>query len=211
MDKSMEDVERSIHTLCYSGDCEAVMDLIENGTDINILDDDRRTPLHWASASKNTELVRYLLSIPTIQVNAQDESGYTPLMCAVSAGREETVSLLLAAGADVNMENENLETVIHMTRDRTPILKLVIDKIQNLDKQNDYGLTALMKCSSLGCLDSIQLLLDHHANVLLQDMEGNTAAHYAAFDNRREAYILLLHNGYDESIVNKENKTALDY
>lgn len=35
--------------------------------------------------------------------------------------------------------------------------------------------------------------------------------HYAAFDNRREAYILLLHNGYDESIVNKENKTALDY
>lgn len=63
-----------------------------------------------------------------------------------------------------------------------------------------------MKCSSLGCLDSIQLLLDHHANVLLQDMEGNTAAHYAAFDNRREAYILLLHNGYDESIVNKENK-----
>ena len=37
-------------------------------------------------------------------------------MCAVSAGREETVSLLLAAVADVNMENENLETVIHMTR-----------------------------------------------------------------------------------------------
>ena len=68
-----------------------------------------------------------------------------------------------------------------------------------------------MKCSSLGCLDSIQLLLDHHANVLLQDAEGNTAAHYAAFDNRREAYILLLHNGYDESIVNKEKKTALDY
>ena len=68
-----------------------------------------------------------------------------------------------------------------------------------------------MKCCSLGCLDSIQLLLDHHANVLLQDAEGNTAAHYAAFDNRREAYILLLHNGYDESIVNKEKKTALDY
>ena len=49
-----------------------------------ILDDDKRTPLHWASASKNTELVRYLLSIPTIQVNAQDEVGFRPsLSCVV--------------------------------------------------------------------------------------------------------------------------------
>ena len=29
-------VERSIHTLCYNGDCEAVMDLIENGMDVNV-------------------------------------------------------------------------------------------------------------------------------------------------------------------------------
>ena len=66
-------------------------------------------------------------------------------MCAVSAGREGSVALLLEAGADVNLENENRETVIHMTRgrtlpyhfiiDRTPILKMVIDKIQDIDKQ----------------------------------------------------------------------------
>lgn len=69
-----------------------------------------------------------------------------------------------------------------------------------------------MKCSSLGCLDSIQLLLDHHANVLLQDMEGNTAAHYAAFDNRREGVTSCsFTTDTTESIVNKENKTALDY
>ena len=40
-------------------------------------------------------------------------------MCAVSSGREENVALLLEAGADVNLENENRETVIHMTRGRT--------------------------------------------------------------------------------------------
>ena len=66
-------------------------------------------------------------------------------MCAVSAGREGNVALLLEAGADVNLENENRETVIHMTRgrtlsycftiDRTPILKIVIDRIQDVNKQ----------------------------------------------------------------------------
>lgn len=52
-----------------------------------------------------------------------------------------------------------------------------------------------MKAASLGCVDSISLLLDHGADLSLQDSEGNTASHYAAFDNRRDAYVLLLHRG----------------
>lgn len=50
------------------------------GITMQILDDDRRTPLHWASSSKNTELVRYLLSVPNIQVNTQDEVGSLSLL-----------------------------------------------------------------------------------------------------------------------------------
>lgn len=52
-----------------------------------------------------------------------------------------------------------------------------------------------MKAASLGCLDSMRLLLDHGARVDMADGEGNTAAHYAAFDNRREAYLLLKARG----------------
>lgn len=37
-------------------------------------------------------------------------------MCAVAAGREENVRLLLDAGADVNAVNEYKESVIHMTK-----------------------------------------------------------------------------------------------
>ena len=68
-----------------------------------------------------------------------------------------------------------------------------------------------MKVCSLGCLESIQLLLDHHADLTIKDASGNTAAHYCAFDKRREAYLLLKRYGYDEETVNDENKTALDY
>ena len=72
-------------------------------------------------------------------------------------------------------------------------------------------MTALMKAASLNCLDSLTLLLDNNADMMLQDNEGNTAGHYAAFDNCRDAYVLLLHRGYNENICNKENKVALDY
>ena len=152
-------------------------------------------------------------------------------MCAVSAGREKNVALLLGANADVNMENENEETVLHMTKggstltkwhvDRSDILILFIDRVADINKKvgyryvrdikDCYGLTVLMKCASRGCTESIQLLLDRGADMSIQDENGNTAAHYAAFDNQREAYVMLLHNGYDESTVNKESKTALDY
>lgn len=37
-------------------------------------------------------------------------------MCAVASGRIENVRLLLEAGADVNCEDDNGETVLHMTK-----------------------------------------------------------------------------------------------
>lgn len=37
-------------------------------------------------------------------------------MCAVASGRIENVQFLLEAGADVNCEDDNGETVLHMTK-----------------------------------------------------------------------------------------------
>ncbi len=39
--------------------------------------------------------------------------GWTPLMSAVSAGREEAVAALLAGGADVSAKNSSGQTALH--------------------------------------------------------------------------------------------------
>lgn len=66
-------------------------------------------------------------------------------MCAVSSGRKQNVILLLEAGANVNLENENKETVLHMTKSvyiipsleigNSDILELFIDQITEINKK----------------------------------------------------------------------------
>lgn len=82
-------------------------------------------------------------SFYTISVDVK--AGTTPIMCAVSAGRKQNVVLLLEAGANVNLENENKETVLHMTKgmysvlrfhlDHSDILELFIDQITDINKK----------------------------------------------------------------------------
>lgn len=42
---------------------------------------DKRTPLHWAAAGENLSIVQLLLTYEP-EVDAKDESGWTPLMIA---------------------------------------------------------------------------------------------------------------------------------
>lgn len=56
---------------------------------------------------KDDESIKMLLSKPGVDVNAQDENGYTPLHYAVSHGHENAVRTLLAIpGIDVNIKNK---------------------------------------------------------------------------------------------------------
>lgn len=75
-------------------------------------------------------------------------------MCAVSSGRKQNVILLLEAGADVNLENENKETVLHMTKsifrmsglstDNSDILELFIDQITDINKKVELFLPSIL-------------------------------------------------------------------
>lgn len=91
---------------------EAMELLIRHGADVNLVNrENGNTPLHYAAASGNPDLVRLLLEHGA-EVNAVNRGGYTPLYYLAARGTgcrdegriEKTVDMLVAHGADTARE-----------------------------------------------------------------------------------------------------------
>ncbi|KAJ2918465.1 hypothetical protein MD484_g1940, partial [Candolleomyces efflorescens] len=94
----------TIHTAALNKQLIVVRSLVADDPNlINSLDVDERTPLHWAASSGALDIVRLLVD-QKAEVDLPDNSGWTPLLIAVSAGYTEVVQELIGAGADVNRQ-----------------------------------------------------------------------------------------------------------
>jgi ankyrin repeat protein len=113
---------------CFHGHWRLCQFLIEQGADVNrALADTGETPLHAALCKINrvkyTPIVRILLAsgadpnkvaVPGVETSSfmRDcrTKGETPLHRAAAFGNEEDISLLLAAGADIDAKDANGDT-----------------------------------------------------------------------------------------------------
>ncbi|KAG0370346.1 hypothetical protein BGZ54_006813 [Gamsiella multidivaricata] len=91
--------------------------------DVNRKDEDGMTPLHYAVASNNLELVRTLLRRPKIDVNEKDlESGWTALHKALYLGHLR-IALELIQHKDINMtiEDKDRNTAVDLCQATLPV------------------------------------------------------------------------------------------
>jgi ankyrin repeat protein len=72
----------------------------ELGTDINLKDEDGRSPVHYAANNGHAEVVRVLIECG-VDVNLADRNGVAPLHFASVGGFTEIVCFLITSGADV--------------------------------------------------------------------------------------------------------------
>jgi hypothetical protein len=80
--------------------------LINRGANVNVTaNDSKDTALMTALKSRSINTAKQLI-LRNATVNNQDSYGFTPLMCAVSYGRTDLVSLLLDQGAEVNVRDD---------------------------------------------------------------------------------------------------------
>ncbi len=90
----------------------AVEMLLAKGAKVN---HDGWTPLHYAAAAGDTEIVQLLLS-KSAEVDAQSPNLTTPLMMAAGSGNIYAVKAILDAGADLNLVNEQGFSAIHFAQ-----------------------------------------------------------------------------------------------
>ncbi|GMF25992.1 unnamed protein product [Phytophthora fragariaefolia] len=89
-------VETETQAAVKAGDVAKLRELLDRGVSLDVKDEDQRTPLHWACATGRLDVAEFLLEHAQAAGNVQDDSGWTPLMSAASAGHGDIVSLLLS-------------------------------------------------------------------------------------------------------------------
>lgn len=120
--------------------------LVAAGASIDIRGEDGMTPLHIAAKEGFVEAVHLFVSdLPHVDVNVQDDGGWTPLVWATEHRRFDVVKLLMAKGADYNIQDEEENIALHWGAyaGDAHICQLFLDAGTDINAVNQHGDTPL--------------------------------------------------------------------
>jgi ankyrin repeat protein len=116
---------------------EKVIQLIQEGANVNAVNNYGKTPLMLAVSNSNPEITRVLIKYGA-NVNSVDTAEWTPLIFAVSLNSNpEVLQVLIENGADVNAVNKHGSTVLMKAafkRNSNPdVLRVLIENGANIN------------------------------------------------------------------------------
>jgi ankyrin repeat protein len=187
---------------CESGGAAIVKRLLEAGVSPNATGPYGETALHTCAYTGNTAAVRVLISAHASIDPGDSWRGQTPLMWAAAKGHPETMQALIDGGADVDARS----TIIQWERQRTdeprdkwlppggwtplllaarescvPCIDVLAKAGADLNIVDPQQHTALIVALINGHYDVAGRLIDHGADLNMQDEVGQTAL-WAAVD-----------------------------
>jgi ankyrin repeat protein len=118
---------RPIHAAAFSGNIDLFKLFFSKANlDINSIDGNKRTPLHWAVQENNYDIVKYIIDNGG-DVNAIDIGSNTPLLIAAGEGNADVVKLLLKNGANKTYISDFEQTAIGLAKawDHKDLIKLL--------------------------------------------------------------------------------------
>lgn len=121
-----------------------VQKLLATGADVTIADANNDTALTQASSHGDfygyLEIVQALLAVPGINVNHQNNKGYSSLLLASQKNSLDIVQLLLVKGADINATQLNGYNALYIAakKNRLNIVEFLLD-VPELDKDKLIG------------------------------------------------------------------------
>ena len=159
------------------------------------------TALHIGANYGYNETVKELLTIPNIELDMITNYGATPLGEASGWGYSNIISMLAAAGADINHQDIGGYTPLHITsaQNHLEAAKLLISLGANLDTLTYRdGNTALILAAVLASPPLVQLLVDSGARLDIVNVWNGTALDYAVNRNNTEIIQILTIAGEEE-------------
>lgn len=134
---------QSIHRSACNGNLQRVDSLLAT-TDVNVLDDNGRTPLLYATGCRKPKVFDLLLS-KGADVNIGDQNGLYPILFAAEFQNEKFIDSLLAHNVNINIADKYGDTPMHLAtlRGNVKQVQKFINSQTNIDARNKRGNTAL--------------------------------------------------------------------
>jgi uncharacterized protein len=193
-------------------DAKQVRTLLAQHVDVNAVEADGSTALHWA-AQRNSDEIASLLIAAGANVNAATRYNITPLTFAATNGNAALIERLLKAGANANATSEEGETAL-MTASLTgkaDAIKALLTHGANVNAKEPYkGQTALMWAASEGNADAASMLIEFGAEVQAKSKGGFTPFLFAVRNGWIDAANVLLAHGANVNDVAPDGTNALN-
>lgn len=220
-----EDQDTPLHTATLAGQTTVMNLLISAGANVGVVNkkgktaldiakefrsEEGKTLLHLACRKGSISMARYLVKLG-IDINSQDDKGWTPLHDVCDAGLRMT-EVLHELGANLNAKNALGQTPAHLATHKENF-RIVFDLVKlgiNVNAQDETGWTILHIACREGHKEIIKKLIHSGANLNIVDCDNETPLHAACLADQSQVVARLIKAGADISVANKEGKTALD-
>ncbi|KAL9615299.1 MAG: hypothetical protein Q9167_000270 [Letrouitia subvulpina] len=184
------------------------------------------TPLLATATYGCPKIAELLLQYPRetldVHINERARNGRTALFEACALHRPRIVRMLLDAGADYLIpENENATTIHLAAHNENPdVMEMLLSKaskemvrskfLDYINTQHRSGKTALIDCAERGHVDSLRLLLSHGADFTLRGNRNRNPLNWAARNGHTEIVTMLLDTARERSGDQKHFRDFLD-
>jgi len=181
--------------------------LMQCKADINLANEDGRTPLYLAAESGECAVCRLLITKGRADTNKADKDGTTPLLIAIVEGDTHVCRLLLTTGGTNVNKAENLDGI-------TPLLLaalygdvelcrwMVVEGKADITQTTKLGNTAVHLAAQYSHADACRFLVQvGRADVHSTNNDGRTPLSMAASGGHADTYrVLVLECGADVSV-----------
>lgn len=184
--KEEANLEQQLISAAAEGDTETVLELLENGADIDATDNQGVTAVMAATQRNNVDTVKALIE-QGANIDIRNNNQDNVLLYAGAEGLLEIVKLAVEAGADTTLTNRYGGIALIPASDRGHVdivEELLTNSSSDVDHINNLHWTALLEAVILGdggenYQKIVQLLVDHGADVHISDRDGTTPLEHA--------------------------------
>ena len=161
-----------------------------------ILTADGVTSLGYAAATGNTDALGALLEVQP-PLDGQDRLMRSALYLAIANARDDAALLLIAAGANVRLSDDQGVSPLHLAAKsgRALIASALLSHGADVNAGSVRGTAPLAVAAYFGHLSVVRLLAAASADINRADVNGVTALHCAAQSQKLEVARYLLEQG----------------